>query len=63
MALRKTPVAPAVKAPEPARAKTRIFARLGWRHRLGTDVTVPFGTGAFLTGRLIQADGAGLGGP
>jgi hypothetical protein len=72
MALRKTPppVAPSRPAagqgeeaapPEP-RAKTRLFAKLRWRHRHGSDVTVPFGAGASLTGRLLNADGAGMGG-
>jgi hypothetical protein len=69
MALRKTPppVAPsrlaagqgdAAKAAP--RAKTRIFAKLRWRHRHGAHVTVPFGAGAELSGRLLNADGAGL---
>jgi hypothetical protein len=60
MAVRKTPPSIAVKAAEPVRAKTRVFARLGWHRLLGTDVTVPFGAGAFVAGRLVQADGAGL---
>lgn len=60
MAVRKVPPPIALKAAEPVRAKTRIFARLGWRRLLGTDITVPFGTGAFLAGRLVNAEGAGL---
>jgi len=71
MALRKTPppVAPsrvaaaseqvpqAFRAP---RAKTRLFARLRWRHRRGPQVTVPFDAAAEVSGRLLSADGAGL---
>jgi hypothetical protein len=45
---------------EPARGKVRIFARLGWHGRGGTELTVPFGVGAALSGRLVNADGAGL---
>jgi len=71
MALRKTP--PPVGPSRPAagqddaprvapRAKTRIFAKLRWRHRHGSQVTVPFGAGAALSGRLLNADGAGLAG-
>jgi Bacterial Ig-like domain len=44
------------------KAKTRVFARLRWRHRRGTRVTVPFRAAAKLTGRLVNADGAGLAG-
>jgi len=47
---------------EPVRGKARIFARLRWRRRSGTELTVPFGAAAFLSGRLLDADGAGLGG-
>jgi hypothetical protein len=71
MALRKTPppVGPSRAAaaqgeasrPAPA-AKTRLFARLRWRHRRGSSVTVPFGAGAKLSGRLLSAAGAGLSG-
>lgn len=43
-------------------AKTRIFARLGWHGRSGTALTVPFGAGAMLSGRLVDADGAGIAG-
>lgn len=46
----------------PVRGKSRIFARLRWRRQLGTVLTVPFGTGANLSGRLVDADGAGLAG-
>jgi hypothetical protein len=45
-----------------ARAKTRLFAKLRWRRRSGPRVTVPFGAGAALSGRLLNADGAGLAG-
>jgi hypothetical protein len=71
MALRKTPppVAPGRPAAGPGevarpapRAKTRLFAKLGWRQRRGADVTVPFGAGAAVSGRLLNADGAGLAG-
>jgi hypothetical protein len=71
MALRKTPppVGPSRpaagqgEAPRPApRAKTRLFAKLRWRHRRGPRVTVPFGAGAALSGRLLNGDGAGLAG-
>jgi hypothetical protein len=44
-----------------AGAKTRIFARLRWRGRGGTALTVPFGAGAVLGGRLLDAGGRGLG--
>jgi hypothetical protein len=43
-------------------AKSRLFARLHWRRRGGSQVTVPFGAGAALSGRLLDADGAGLAG-
>ncbi len=72
MALRKTPPPvgpsrPAAGAQEKAsgtvsRAKTRLFAKLYWHHRRGPRVTVPFGVGAALSGRLLSADGAGLAG-
>jgi hypothetical protein len=67
MALRKTPppvgpsrqaVADVSRSPE----KTRLFAHLRWRKRSGSEVTVPFGAGASLSGRLLNADGAGLAG-
>jgi hypothetical protein len=69
MALRKTP--PPVAPSRPAageggrqmpQAKTRIFARLRWRRHRGAQVTIPFGAGATLSGRLLDADGAGLAG-
>jgi hypothetical protein len=44
------------------RGKARIFARLRWHGHAGTELTVPFGTGAMLSGRLVNADGAGLAG-
>lgn len=43
------------------RPKTRLFAELRWRQRRGQSVTVPFGAGAALSGRLLNAVGAGLG--
>lgn len=43
-------------------AKTRLFAELRWRKRRGESVTVPFGAGAALSGRLTNAAGAGLAG-
>lgn len=72
MALRKTPppVGPGrpvarqggeVSRPAPG-TKTRLFAKLRWRNRHGSSVTVPFGAGAALSGRLLNADGAGLSG-
>lgn len=69
MALRRTPppVGPgrAVRG-EAARsapgAKTRIFAKLRWRRLQGERVAVPFAAGAALSGRLVDADGAGLAG-
>jgi hypothetical protein len=48
--------------PAPVRGKARIFARLAWRGRAGTELTVPFKAGAMLSGRLVDADGAGLAG-
>jgi hypothetical protein len=73
MALRKAPppVAPSrpasgqggMQAPQAApRAKTHLFAKLRWHHRHGPEVTVPFGAGAALSGRLLNAEGAGLSG-
>jgi hypothetical protein len=44
------------------RAKTRLFARLRWRDRRGSRLTVTFGAAAALSGRLLDADGAGLAG-
>jgi Big-like domain-containing protein len=41
-------------------AKTRLFAHLRWRQRRGPQVTVPFSAAAALSGRLVDADGAGL---
>ena len=66
MALRKVAVpSPPQKAAKTAAvptAKTRVFAHLRWRHRRGPRVTVPFGAGAALSGRLVSAGGAGLAG-
>lgn len=52
----------AVKRAEPVRGKARIFARLHWGGRSGTELTVPFRTAATLSGRLVDDDGAGLAG-
>lgn len=62
MTVRKAPGSPVagVKRAEAVRAKARIFARLRWQGRRGTDLTVPFRVAATLTGRLLDADGAGL---
>ena len=71
MALRKPPpaVGPSRPAGRPGDAarlvpggKTRLFAVLRWRKRRGQGVTVPFGAGAMLSGRLLSAAGAGLAG-
>jgi hypothetical protein len=50
----------AVKRAEPAQGKARIYARLSWHGRSGTELTVPFRTAAKLSGRLVDDDGAGL---
>lgn len=69
MAMRKVPPPvgpsrPAARQGEGSRpasqAKTRLFAQLRWRKRHGQSVTVPFGAGAALSGRLLNAAGAGL---
>jgi hypothetical protein len=52
----------AVGQGESARGKARIFARLTWHGRTGTELTVPFRASAALGGRLLDADGAGLAG-
>lgn len=65
MALRKLPPPPltgTVERQAAPQGKTRIFARLRWRRRRGPSVTVPFGAGAALSGRLVDAEGAGLAG-
>jgi hypothetical protein len=68
MAVRKAEPPPERRAAPPApagsgrKAKTRIFARLRWRHRRGPQVTVPFRGAATLSGRLVDAEGAGLAG-
>jgi hypothetical protein len=51
-----------LKRAEPVRGKARIFARLRWRGRSGTELTVPFRTAARLSGRLVDDEGAGLAG-
>jgi hypothetical protein len=62
MTVRKVAGSPiaGVKRAEPVRIKVRIFARLRWRRHRGTELTVPFRVAATLTGRLLDADGAGL---
>ena len=68
MALRKTPppIAPsraaAMTQEQAPRSKTRLFAKLRWGDRHGSQVTVPFGAAATLSGRLLSAEGAGLAG-
>jgi hypothetical protein len=62
MALRKVAVAARGRTAAAARAKTRLFARLRWRRRRGTEITVPFGSAPILSGRLLDSDGAGLAG-
>lgn len=52
----------AVKRAESVRGKARIFARLSWHGRSGTELTVPFRTAATLSGRLVDDGGAGLAG-
>jgi hypothetical protein len=62
MALRRIAVPAPKRAVDAARRKTRLFARLIWRHRRGSEITVPFGAAAAIGGRLLTATGAGLGG-
>ena len=63
MALRRVAARGAARrAAAASRAKTRLFARLRWRHRSGPRITVPFDAAAILSGRLVNADGAGLAG-
>jgi hypothetical protein len=63
MALRKAAPPPAQPDGSASpRGKARIFARLRWRRRRGSAVTVPYGAGAALGGRLVDSDGAGLAG-
>jgi hypothetical protein len=53
----------AIKRAEPAQAmreKARIFARLAWHGRSGSELTIPFGAAGSLSGRLLSAEGAGL---
>lgn len=54
--------AAAGRAGSDGRGKVRIFARLGWHGHTSTELTVPFGTGAKLSGRLVNAEGVGLAG-
>jgi hypothetical protein len=56
------PSAAVGRAQQAALGKARIFARLGWHGHVGTELTVPFRAGATLSGRLVDADGAGLAG-
>jgi hypothetical protein len=55
-----------VRKPAPSEiptAKTRLFARLGKREdRDGEALTVPFAASALLSGRLVDAKGAGIAG-
>ncbi len=51
-----------VKRAQPVRGKARIFVRLHWGGRSGTELTVPFGAAATLNGRLVDGNGAGLAG-
>lgn len=62
MTVRKVPPSQlaSVRRAEPVGEKTRIFARLRWRGRSGTELAVPFRSTAMLSGRLVDADGAGL---
>jgi hypothetical protein len=55
MAVRRVP------PPHLPRVKSRLFARLRGGHGRGDSLTVPFGAQALLSGRLMRADGAGLG--
>jgi hypothetical protein len=48
------------RPPGGRRMKTRLFAQLRWRERRGPRITVPFDAATMLTGRLVNADGAGL---
>ncbi len=49
-----------VRRAAPARGKARIYARLSRGGQSGTELTVPFKGTAKLSGRLVDADGAGL---
>jgi hypothetical protein len=60
MILRKAAPAEPAKRGTSARRKARIFARLRWHDRSGTELTVPFDVPTRLSGRLLDADGAGL---
>lgn len=51
-----------VRRAESVRGKTRLFARLRWRRHSGNELTIPFGAAASISGRLLNADGAGLAG-
>lgn len=64
MSVRKSAQDPVlgIRRADPVRGKARIFARLRWHRRGGAELTVPFGAAASVSGRLLDADGAGLGG-
>jgi len=62
MAIRRVPPPVAAKRALPPRTRTRLFARLRGGHGRGDALTVPFGAPALLSGRLVRADGAGVGG-
>ncbi|HEX2096530.1 MAG TPA: hypothetical protein VHF50_04095 [Solirubrobacterales bacterium] len=65
MSLRKQrtpPTAVATSRPAAPKQKTRLFANLRWRSRRAESLSVPFGSGAVVAGRLVTADGAGLAG-
>lgn len=68
MTIRKPSAASPVSSPSVSRSvaaqrrKSRLFARLRGGHRRGEALTVPFGAAARLSGSLVRADGAGLGG-
>jgi hypothetical protein len=62
MAIRKVPPAVAPARATPPRSKARLFARLRGGHGRGDALTIPFGAPALLSGRLVRADGAGIGG-
>lgn len=61
MAIRRVPPPPIARAKPVPKGKSRLFARLRGGHGRGDALTVPFGAPALLSGRLMRADGAGLG--
>ncbi len=62
MLQRAAPIEASAKKAGSSHGKTRIFARLRWHGRSGTELAVPFGVASALSGRLLNADGAGLAG-